>query len=84
MRGVDAGNETLRRGFLVSRRPVDLAGEKQPGDALRFESPRQLRRLDEVVLDGVAGPQQHRVFETRQRVHQLGLARRAAGTSKIR
>ena len=72
-RRIDAGHEALRRGLFVARRAVDLSGEKQPGDALRLERARQLGRLDEVVFDGVAGPQQHRVFEARQRVHEIRL-----------
>jgi len=34
---VDAGDETLRPGLLVARRAVDLTGEKQTIDHLRFE-----------------------------------------------
>src|SRR5262245_36251581 len=59
MRRVDAGDDALRGGFFVSRRSVDLSGEKQSGDALRLEPPIQLRRLNEVVLYGIAGTQQH-------------------------
>ena len=73
LRGVDAGDQSLRRRLLVAGRAVDLPGEKQPGDALRFEAPRQLGRLDEVVLDGVPGPQQHRVFQPGQRMNELRL-----------
>ena len=73
VRGVDARDQSLRRRFLVARRAVDLAGEKQSADTLGFEPARQLRRLDEVVFDGVAGTKQHRVLEPGQRVHQLGL-----------
>ena len=70
---VDAGDDSLRRRLFVAGRAVDLAREKQSRDALRLERARQLRRLDEVVLDRVAGTQQHRVLEPRQRVNELGL-----------
>ena len=53
--------------------PLICPARNRPGDALRFERARQLGRLDEVVLDGVARPQHHGVFEARQRVHELGL-----------
>src|SRR5439155_10150024 len=46
---------------------------KQSGDALAFEPSRQLRRLNEVVLDGVAWTQQHRILEPWQRVHEIAL-----------
>ena len=63
----------MRRGFLVPRRAVDLPREKQSGHALCFEPSRELGRLDEVVLDGVARSQQHGILEPRQRVHEIRL-----------
>src|SRR5262249_38387442 len=39
----------------------------------RFEPARQLRRLDEVVFDGVPRAQQRRVLETWKRVNQICL-----------
>ena len=39
LRRIDAGDKSLRRRLLVSRCPVDLAGEKQSRDTLRFEAP---------------------------------------------
>lgn len=36
-RSVDAGNQPLGGGFLVSGRSVDLAGEVEPRDILGFE-----------------------------------------------
>ena len=82
--GVDPRHEPLRGGLLVARRAVDLPGEEQPFDPLGLEPPRELGRLDEVVLHGVARTQQHRIFEARQRVHELQPARRAAGSSRSR
>src|SRR5437016_12325950 len=57
MRGVDARDKPLCRGFLVARRPVDLSSEEQSLDALGLEPARELGRLNEVVLDGVARTQ---------------------------
>src|SRR5438132_8661204 len=53
--GVDPGDESLRSRFFIPGRAVDLAGEEESTDALGLEPPRQLRRLDEVVLHGVPG-----------------------------
>src|SRR3954469_21880782 len=55
---VEPGDEALGRRLFIAGRPVDLAGEKQTGDALRLQSRRQFCWLDEVVLDRVAGPQE--------------------------
>src|SRR4029078_7449338 len=42
----------------------DLAGQKQPADRLGFERRSQLARIDIVVLDGIAGPDDARGLET--------------------
>ena len=67
-RGVETGDETLRRRFLVARRPVDLTGREETRHALRLQRAIEFRRLDEVVLHRVRVPQHARVFEARQRV----------------
>ena len=59
--GIDARHETLSCRLFVSGRAVDLAGQKQAGDALGLKRARELRRLDEVVLDRVPWPQHHGV-----------------------
>src|SRR5262249_43192960 len=41
-RRVDPRDQTLRRGFFVTGRAVDLPGEKESADALRLETPCQL------------------------------------------
>src|SRR5947208_1110051 len=43
-RRVDAGDDALRRGFLVAGGAVDLAREKQAVEPLRLQSSVQLRR----------------------------------------
>src|SRR5262249_52739789 len=53
---IHSRDESLSGGFLVTGCSVDLAGEKQPRDALRFERSAQRSRLDEVVFDGISGP----------------------------
>ena len=72
-RGVDAGHQSLRRGLFVSGRAVDLPGEEQPGDPMRFERRLQLRRLDEVVFDRIPGPQHRGVLEAGQRANDVVL-----------
>src|SRR5689334_19040665 len=66
MRRVDARDEPLRGCLFVSRSAVDLPGQKEPGRALRFETPIELGRLDEVVLDGVSRPKKRRRLEARK------------------
>src|SRR5439155_25466986 len=73
LRRVDSGHQPLRGGLFVTRRAVDLAREKQPFDALALEAAVQLRRLDEVVLHGVARSQHDRVLESRERVDEVAL-----------
>ena len=51
---IGAGHESLSGGFLVAGGAVDLTGEVQTGDVLRFERRLQLVGRSEVVLDGVA------------------------------
>ena len=53
--GVCARYKTLSGGLFISRGPVDLPGEEEPADALGLEPPRELGRLNEVVLDRVTG-----------------------------
>src|SRR2546425_6015639 len=77
-----ASNNSLCRCFLIARRPVDLTGQKQTRDSLGLELPRQLGRLDEVVLDRVARTEQHGVFESRQRMHEIGLHLAGQGRGK--
>ena len=72
-RGIDSRDNALCRGLFVARSAIDLAGEKQPGQALRLQLPRELGRLNEVVLDGVTGPQKNRILEAGQRMNEIGL-----------
>ena len=53
-RGVDPGDEPLRRRFFVARRPVDLSGEKQSLDPMRLERGLQFGRLHEIVFNRIS------------------------------
>src|SRR5579862_3516799 len=55
--GVDARHQALARGFLVTRRSVDLAAEEQAGKLASFERAFQFGGIDRIVFDGVAGAQ---------------------------
>ncbi len=52
---VQAGDKALRRGLLVTRRPVDLPRQEQPRQSLHLERRAQRPRVDVIVLDRVAG-----------------------------
>src|SRR6185437_6996601 len=60
---VDAGDEALRRRFLVARRAVDLAGKEQPPETSGLQRRLQIPGVEEVVLDRIAGAGQVRVLE---------------------
>src|SRR6185312_11804080 len=72
-RGVQAGDQPLRAGFLVAGGAVDLAGEVQARDRLGFQPRLQAARVEVVVLDGVAGTGDVRLFEALDRPHQRQL-----------
>src|SRR5690606_15350105 len=71
--GVEAGNQTLRAGFLVAGGAVDLAGEEQSGNGLGFQRGMQAARIEIVVLDGVAGATDVRVLEAGNAANQVNL-----------
>ncbi len=72
-RGVDAGDQALRRRFLVARRPVELAAVEQSRDPARLERVAQLGRWHVIVFDRVARPEHLGRFEPRQRVQHREL-----------
>src|SRR5206468_5688777 len=72
-RGVDSGNQPLRGGLFVPGRSVDLTREKQPVNALRLQTTRELGRLNEVVFNRVSGTQEHGILEARQRMNEIRL-----------
>ena len=72
-RGVDARHNALASGFFVAGGTVDLPGQKQVLDLLRFEPRPQFRGLDHVIFDGVAGPDHLGIFEAGNRFHHGSL-----------
>ena len=83
-RGVDARQDSLRRGLLVARRAVDLPGEKEPGTSSASSVSAQLIGKDEVVLDGVAGSEHPRARRARESRRGSRAARPRAATSRGR
>src|SRR5690606_16449194 len=51
--GIDAGQQALRSGLLVTGGAVDLAGEEQTADGARLERTLQSTGVEVVVLDRV-------------------------------
>lgn len=52
--GVDASDDALPGSFFISRGSVHLSGEEKAVEFLRFQRMAQLRRLEEIIFDGVA------------------------------
>ena len=55
-RGIETGDQALRRSLLIAGGAVDLARQEQPRQALGLQRRRQLARIDMVVFDGIARP----------------------------
>ena len=62
-RRIDAGKQSLRGSLLVAGSAIDLTRKKQPVNSARLEATFQFARIEVVVFDGVAGPQDMRVFQ---------------------
>ncbi|KAG1212178.1 hypothetical protein G6F35_010410 [Rhizopus arrhizus] len=71
--GVEAGQQSLCSGFFIAGGAVDLAGEEQPVHQLGFQRGLQAARIEEVVLDRVAGAGDVRVAEAADAAHHLQL-----------
>jgi hypothetical protein len=71
--GVESGEQALGGGFLVAGGAVDLAGEEQAADGLGFQRGIEAARVEVVVLDGVAGPQDVGVLQAGDGVHEVQL-----------
>lgn len=54
-RGVEPGQQPLCGGLFVTGGAVDLPGKKQPAHRFGFQRGLEPARVEEVVLDGVAG-----------------------------
>ena len=71
--GVDAGQQALAGGLLITRRAVDLAGQVQAPNSLGLQAGAQLGGIHRVVLDRVAGPDHLCPLQARNRRHHLFL-----------
>ena len=72
-RGVQSGNESLRRGFLVAGRAVDLACQIERLEVFGFERGLQRPRIVVVVFDRVARPRHVRPLQAAYRMHDTQL-----------
>src|SRR5574337_1009703 len=72
-RRVEAGDQPLCGGLLVTGGAVDLSGEIQPADGLGLQPWVESARVEVVVFDRVARPGDMRVLEAGDRLHQLKL-----------
>src|SRR3546814_11779768 len=70
-RGVEAGQQALRGGLLVTGGAVDLAGEEQDLDRLGLQRGLEPARAEDVVLDRSAGPAHLGLLEAADAAHTL-------------
>ena len=69
-RRIDAGDDALCRSLLVARRTVGLPRREEAADILDLQRRLELRRVDAVVLDGIARAHDVRVLEARYRLEE--------------
>ena len=62
--GIDTSHQALRRRLFVTGCSVDLARKIQPGDDPRFERRLKLRRIKEVIFNGISRPEDPHGFQT--------------------
>ncbi len=81
--GVDARQQALGAGFLVTGGAVDLAGEIEAADVLGLQGVAQVLGIDVIVLDGVARPGDVGVLKPRNGAYrrQLDVERQAGGNA---
>src|SRR3546814_19981501 len=74
-RGIDASDEALGGGLLVTGRAVDLPGQIEAHDPIRPNRKRRLEntRIDIIIFDGVAGLNDLYPLQSRHRTNQLDL-----------
>ena len=83
-RGVEAGQQTLRRRFFVTGGAVDLTSEKQPGDGAGFERGFEAARVVEIVFNRIAGAQDMCALTALHRAYQSQLhVKRQAGRDAV-
>src|ERR1700730_3954251 len=72
-RSIDARQQPLRCGLLVTGGAVDLTGEEQAGDEFALQTVSQIARIEKIVLDGIARPRDVRAFESLDRSDEFML-----------
>src|SRR5207302_5449902 len=83
-RSVDARKKPLGGSLLVAGSAIDLTGEEESLEALRFQRRLQIAGVEVVILDRVARPHDVRPLEAPDRVHQLELhVERQAGGDAV-
>ena len=78
---IDSGNKPLPRRFFIAGRSVYLACGKKAGNEFCFECGGQLRRIDKIVFDRIAGARHYRMGKAVYRaqigvLHRFGKRRR--------
>src|SRR5690606_15341840 len=64
---IDAGNQALRCGLLVSRRSVDLPGQEKSGNLSGLQSRAKFPGIDMIILDRIPVLDDTRPFKSRYR-----------------
>ena len=72
-RRVDARNDPLRRRFFIAGRAVDLSGQEQTAEPARLQRRIEPARVDVIIFDRIAGSQNARMLEARNRRHERAL-----------
>ena len=77
---IDPRDQSLRRRLLIARGAVHLAGQEQPREGFALQGGGRLVRRHVVVLHRVAGAEDHRLLEARNRAQhrQLHILRQAS------
>ncbi|MNV41899.1 hypothetical protein D3C71_1335530 [compost metagenome] len=84
-RCVHTRQQPLGRSFFVARRAVDLTGKEKPADRLGLKRALQSTWIKVVVLDGIAGAHDVRIFQATQGMDQIKLdIERQAGRHAVR
>src|ERR1700690_506337 len=71
--GIDAGNQPLAGGFLITRSSVDLTRKKEVLNPLGLERQIKLRGRREVLFHRICWPEERRVLEPGYRVNHFQL-----------
>ncbi len=79
--GVDAGDQPLRAGFLITGRAVDLARQEQARQRPQLQPATEGARIDVVIFHRIAGPDHPRVLQARDGAQDrlLHILRQAGG-----